>query len=33
MYIGYWWEIKKKGDHKKEEEVGGWIILKRIIER
>jgi hypothetical protein len=30
MYIGYWWERQKEGDHWEDHGVGGWTILKRI---
>jgi hypothetical protein len=33
MHIGYWWEIQKKRDHWEDQDVGGWTILKRILER
>jgi hypothetical protein len=33
MHIGYWWEIQKKSDHWKDQDVGGWTILKWILER
>jgi hypothetical protein len=33
MHIGYWWESQKERDHQKDQEVGGWIILKCILER
>jgi hypothetical protein len=32
MHIGYWWEIKKERDHWQDQDVGGWTILKRILE-
>jgi hypothetical protein len=32
MYIGYCWESQKEGDHWEDEDVGGWIILKWILE-
>jgi hypothetical protein len=28
MHIGYWWESQKEWDHKEDQDVGGWIILK-----
>jgi hypothetical protein len=28
MRIGYWWESQKERDHKEDQDVGGWIILK-----
>jgi hypothetical protein len=31
MHIGYWWERQKERDHL--EDVGGWTILKWILER
>jgi hypothetical protein len=33
MYIGYWWESQKERDHWEDQSVGGWIILKEILER
>jgi hypothetical protein len=33
MHIGYWWEIQKERDHWEEQDVGGWTILKWILER
>jgi hypothetical protein len=32
MYIGYWWENRKERDHKEDKDVGGWAIIKRILE-
>jgi hypothetical protein len=33
MHIGYWWEIQKERDHWEDQDVDGWTILKRILER
>jgi hypothetical protein len=33
MHIGYWWESQKKRDHQKDQDVGGWTILKWILEK
>jgi hypothetical protein len=33
MHIGYWWESQKEGDHWGNQDVGGWTILKCILER
>jgi hypothetical protein len=33
MYIGYWWERQKERDHYDDEDVGGWIIIKWILDR
>jgi hypothetical protein len=33
MHIGYWWESQKERDHKEDEDVGGWTILKWTLER
>jgi hypothetical protein len=33
MHIGYWWEIQKERDHWEDQDVGGWTILKMILER
>jgi hypothetical protein len=32
MDVGYW-ENRKEGDHWEDQDVGGWTILKRILER
>jgi hypothetical protein len=29
----YWWEIQKERDHWEDQDVGGWTILKWILER
>jgi hypothetical protein len=31
--IGYCWEIQKERDHWEDQDVGGWTILKLILER
>jgi hypothetical protein len=28
MHKGYWWEIQKERDHREDQDVGGWKILK-----
>jgi hypothetical protein len=33
MHIGYWWGSQKEGDHWEDQDVGGWTILKWILER
>jgi hypothetical protein len=33
MHIGYWWESQKVRDHWEDQDVGGWTILKWIVER
>jgi hypothetical protein len=33
MHKGYWWEIQKERDHWKDQNIGGWTILKWILER
>jgi hypothetical protein len=33
MHTGFWWESQKERDHYEDQGVGGWIILKRILER
>jgi hypothetical protein len=33
MYIGYWWESQKERDHWDDQDVGGWAVLKWILER
>jgi frataxin-like iron-binding protein CyaY len=29
----YWWESQKEGNHFEDQDVGGWTILKWILER
>jgi hypothetical protein len=33
MHIGYWWESQKERNHYENQDIGGWIILKWILER
>jgi hypothetical protein len=33
LHIGYWWESQKVRDHWEDLDVGGWPILKWILER
>jgi hypothetical protein len=33
MRIGYWWECQKEIDHWEDQDVGGWTILKWILDR
>jgi hypothetical protein len=33
LHIGYWWESQRERDHWEDKEVGGWTILKWILER
>jgi hypothetical protein len=33
MSMGYWWENQKERVHWEDEDIGGWTILKWIIER
>jgi hypothetical protein len=33
MNIGYWQEIQKERDHWEDRDVGGWTILKWILDR
>jgi hypothetical protein len=32
IHTGYWWESQKERDHKEDLDVGGNIILKRVLE-
>jgi hypothetical protein len=33
MHIEYWWESQKERDHWEDQDVGGWTILKWILQR
>jgi hypothetical protein len=33
MHAGYWWESQKERDHWEDQDVGGWTILKWILDR
>jgi hypothetical protein len=33
MHIGCWWERQNERDHYEDQDVGGWTILKWILER
>jgi hypothetical protein len=33
MHIGYWWACQKERDHCEDQDIGGWTILKWILER
>jgi hypothetical protein len=33
MHIGYLWEIQNERDHWEDQNVGGWTLLKLILER
>jgi hypothetical protein len=33
LHIGYWWESQKGRDHWEDQDVDGWTILRRILER
>jgi hypothetical protein len=33
VYIGYWLESQKERDHYEDQDIGGWTILKYILER
>jgi hypothetical protein len=32
-YVGYWWESQEERDRYEDKDVGGWIILKLILDR
>jgi hypothetical protein len=33
MHIEYWWGSQKERDNYEGQDIGGWIILKLILER
>jgi hypothetical protein len=33
MHKGCWWEIQNERDHKKDQDIGEWVILRWIFER
>jgi hypothetical protein len=33
MHIRYWWESQKERDHWEDQDIGGWTILKWMLER
>jgi hypothetical protein len=33
MHIGYWWGSQTEKGHWEDQDVGGWTILKYILER
>jgi hypothetical protein len=33
VHVGHWGESKKENGHWEGQDVGGWLILKRILER
>jgi hypothetical protein len=33
IHINYWWESQKERDHWEDQNIGGWTILKCILER
>jgi hypothetical protein len=32
LRIGYWWESQRERDHQEDQNVGGWIVLRCILE-
>jgi hypothetical protein len=32
LHIGFWWESQKEKDHQEVLDVGGWTILKLLLE-
>jgi hypothetical protein len=33
VHVGYWWESQEVRDHLEDKDVGGWTVLKWILER
>jgi hypothetical protein len=33
MHVGYWWESQKERDHREDQDVGVWTMLKWILDR
>jgi hypothetical protein len=33
MHIGYWWESQKERDLSEDQDLGGWTVLKWILDR
>jgi hypothetical protein len=33
IVIGYWWRNQKESDYQEAQDVGGWIILRWIMEK
>jgi hypothetical protein len=33
VHIGYWWESQKERDPWEDQDVGGWTVLKQILDR
>jgi hypothetical protein len=31
MHIGYWWESQKDRKHYEDQDIGGWINIKRDL--
>jgi hypothetical protein len=33
MHVGYWWESQKEREHREDQSVDGWTILKWLLYR
>jgi hypothetical protein len=33
MHIGYWWESHEERDHREDQYLGGWTVLRWSLER